>query len=144
MYAAVEPVALRKGVDALATLVWSRLAQDPLSSSLFVFFNCRFDRAKVLVRTPTGWCLAYKRLEKGRFHLPRAIAAGAIAVTIDAAELVALLDGIERRGVRHADRWERTGPRGGRAAATAGRRFQGDPSATPRGPSRRRRASYSA
>ena len=108
VYAAVEPVDLRKGFDALAILVRSRLAQDPLSGSLFVFFNRSFDRAKVLVWTPSGWCLVYKRLEKGRFHLPRAIAAGAIEVTIDAAELVALLDGIDLRGVRRPDRWERT------------------------------------
>lgn len=107
VYAAVEPVDLRKGFDALAILVRSRLAKDPLSGSLFVFFNRRFDRAKVLVWTPSGWCLVYKRLEKGRFHLPRAIAAGAIEVTIDASELIALLDGIDLRGVRRPERWER-------------------------------------
>jgi transposase len=107
VYAAVEPVDLRKGFDALSILVRSRLARDPLSGSLFVFFNRRFDRAKVLVWTPSGWCLVYKRLEKGRFHLPRAIEAGAREVTIDAAELVALLDGIDLRDVPRPKRWER-------------------------------------
>ena len=52
---------LRKGFDALSIVVRSQLAQDPLSGSLYVFFNRRFDRAKVLVWTPSGWCLVYNQ-----------------------------------------------------------------------------------
>jgi transposase len=107
VYAAVEPVDLRKGFDALAIVVRATLGRDPLSGELFVFFNRRFDRAKVLVWTPSGWCLVYKRLEKGRFHLPRAVAMGARELQIDAAELVALLDGIDLREVPRPRRWER-------------------------------------
>ncbi len=105
VYAAVEPVDLRKGFDALAIAVRSQLGHDPLSGSLFVFFNRRFDRAKILVWTPSGWCLVYKRLEKGRFHLPREVSLGARALTIEAAELVALLDGIDLRNVKRPPRW---------------------------------------
>lgn len=104
---AAEPVDLRKGFDALAIVVRATLQRDPLSGELYVFFNRRFDRAKVLVWTPSGWCLVYKRLEKGRFHLPRAVAAGARELTIDAAELVALLDGIDLRDVPRPRRFER-------------------------------------
>jgi len=107
VYAAVEPVDLRKGFDALSILVRSVLGKDPLSGELFVFFNRRFDRAKILVWTPSGWCMVYKRLERGRFHLPRAVAAGARELSIDAAELVALLDGIDLREARRPKRWER-------------------------------------
>jgi transposase len=107
VYTAVEPVDLRKGFDALAIVVRARLERDPLSGELFVFFNRRFDRAKVLVWTASGWCLVYKRLEKGRFHLPRAVEAGARDLTIDAAELVALLDGIDLRDVPRPRRWEK-------------------------------------
>lgn len=105
VYAAVEPVDLRKGFDALAIAVRSQLGHDPLSGSLFVFFNRRGDRAKVLVWTPSGWCLVYKRLEKGRFHLPRAVSLKDRALTIDAAELVALLDGLDLRDVPRPRRW---------------------------------------
>lgn len=105
VYAAVEPVDLRKGFDALAIAVRSQLGHDPLSGSLFVFFNRRFDRAKILVWTPSGWCLVYKRLEKGRFHLPREVSLGHRALSIDAAELVALLDGIDLRDVKRPPRW---------------------------------------
>ena len=109
VYAAVEPVDLRKGFDALSIAVRSQLAEDPLSGSLYVFFNRRFNRAKVLVWTPSGWCLVYKRLEKGRFHLPRSVAARERALTIDAAELVALLDGIDLRDVPRPRRWRPPG-----------------------------------
>lgn len=105
VFAAVEPVDLRKGFDALAIAVRAQLSQDPLSGSLYVFFNRRFNRAKVLVWTPSGWCLMYKRLERGRFHLPRAVAARERALTIDASELVALLDGIDLRDVPRPRRW---------------------------------------
>jgi transposase len=107
VYAAVEPVDLRKGFDALSIVVRAQLAMDPLCGALFVFFNRRFDRAKVLMWTPSGWCLVYKRLEKGRFHLPRAIAAGEREIAIDGSELVALLDGIDLREVRRPKRWVR-------------------------------------
>jgi len=105
VFAAVEPVDLRKGFDALAIAVRAQLSQDPLSGSLYVFFNRRFNRAKVLVWTPSGWCLVYKRLERGRFHLPRAVAARERTLTIDASELVALLDGIDLRDVPRPRRW---------------------------------------
>lgn len=105
VFAAVEPVDLRKGFDALAIAVRSQLSRDPLSGALYVFFNRRFDRAKVLVWTPSGWCLVYKRLEKGRFHLPRAVESGTRELSIDASELVALLDGIDLRAVRRPARW---------------------------------------
>jgi transposase len=105
VYAAVEPVDLRKGFDALSIAVRAQLGHDPLSGALFVFFNRKFDRAKVLVWTPSGLCLVYKRLEKGRFHLPRAVSAGVRELVIDAAELVALLDGIDLRAAPRPKRW---------------------------------------
>lgn len=105
VYAAVEPVDLRKGFDALAIAVRAQLGHDPLSGSLFVFFNRRFDRAKVLLWTPSGWCLVFKRLEKGRFHLPRAVSARDRTLTIEASELVALLDGIDLRATPRPARW---------------------------------------
>ena len=106
VFAAVEPVDLRKGFDALSIVVRSHLSADPLSGSLYVFFNRRFDRAKILVWTSSGFWLVYKRLEKGRFHLPRAVSAHEPALSIDAAELVALLDGIDLRDVPRPPRWK--------------------------------------
>ena len=106
---ATAPVDLRKGFDGLACLVRQALAADPLSGHLFVFFNRRGDRTKVLFWARDGYCLFYKRLERGRFHPPRAT--GAAHVEMEAAELQLLLAGIDLQGARRRPRWQplRTG-----------------------------------
>lgn len=65
-----EPVDLRKSIDGLVGLVKGVLAEDPLSGSVFVFFNRRGNYLKLVVWDRTGWCLLAKRLEHGRFRLP--------------------------------------------------------------------------
>jgi hypothetical protein len=52
-----------------------------------------------------GLVLYYKRLEKGRFRMPRVTADGR-AVEMDATELAMLLDGIDVRYVRRAEHWQ--------------------------------------
>jgi transposase len=48
--------------------------------------------------------LSYKRLERGRFRLPR-IREGASRITLDATQLGMLLDGIDVEHVRRAKHW---------------------------------------
>lgn len=104
VFAAAEPVDLRKGFDALARVVRDVVRADPLSGQLFLFINRRGNRAKVLFWTRTGFCLLYKRLERGRFHLPRPVA-GEGRFEIEAGELAALLEGIDLRDARRVPRW---------------------------------------
>jgi transposase len=59
--------------------------------------------------------LSYKRLERGRFRLPR-VTAAARTVEMDATELGMLLDGIDVSRVRRPAKWE---PRRAESAATA-------------------------
>ena len=42
-----KPVDLRKSIDGLVGLVKNVLEEDPLSGSLFVFINRRFDRIDI-------------------------------------------------------------------------------------------------
>lgn len=105
VFAAAEPVDLRKGFDALARVVRDVVRADPLSGQLFLFVNRRGNRAKVLFWTPTGFCLLYKRLERGRFYLPRAAGAGERRLEMEAGELAVLLEGIDLRGARRVPRW---------------------------------------
>ncbi len=107
VFVAATPVDLRKGFDGLALLVRQSLAADPLSGHLYVFFNRRRNRAKVLFWTRSGFCLFYKRLERGRFTLPEA-AASAKRVEVEAAELQLLLEGIDLRGAKRRPRWSPT------------------------------------
>lgn len=64
-------VDMRKSIDALSSLVQDVLHKDPLSGHLFVFCNGRGDKIKILYWDRNGFCLWYKRLERGIFRLPR-------------------------------------------------------------------------
>src|SRR5262249_45718069 len=63
-----EPVDLRKSIDGLVGLVKSVLAEDPLSGSVFVFFNRRGNYLKLVVWDRTGWCRVRKGREWGCFR----------------------------------------------------------------------------
>ncbi len=65
-----EPVDMRKSFDGLVAVVQSVLGEDPLSGTLFVFFNRRGNYLKLVTWDRTGYCLFAKRLEQGRFRLP--------------------------------------------------------------------------
>jgi transposase len=65
-----DPVDMRKQFDGLLGLVKGVLAEDPLSGTLFVFFNRRGNYLKLVYWDRTGFCLFAKRLERGRFVLP--------------------------------------------------------------------------
>ena len=102
---ATEPVDLRRGHDGLVTLVRTLWKADPYSGTLFVFFGRRQDRIKVLFFSAGGFVVYYKRLERGRFSMPR-IPQGASQVVLDPASLAMLLDGVDLRAVRRAPMWQ--------------------------------------
>lgn len=103
VFVASVPVDLRRSFDSLAACTQELLQQDPLSGHLFVFRNRQGDRIKILYWDRTGYCLWYKRLEKGTFRLPSSPG----AAEISAAELVLLLEGIDLAGARRQQRFER-------------------------------------
>jgi transposase len=102
IFLAVEPADMRKGFDGLSQLVRDRIAQDPLSGHLYVFRNRRRDRIKILYWDRDGLALWYKRLEKGTFRFPEA-RDGRVEVT--AAEMAAVLEGIDLRHARRQARF---------------------------------------
>jgi transposase len=102
VFVATGPVDLRRGFDGLAALTREVLDQDPLSGHLFAFRNRRGDRLKVLFFASGGYCLFYKRLERGTFRLPKGDAA---RLEIDAGELGLLLEGVDLLHARRRPRW---------------------------------------
>lgn len=110
---AIEPVDLRRGHDGLVTLVRSLWKADPYSGSLFVFLGRRMDRVKILFFSAGGFVVYYKRLERGRFAMPR-IPDGATQIALEPAALAMLLDGIDLRVVPRPAHW-RPAPHGDRA-----------------------------
>ena len=94
---------MRKGFDGLAASVQEQLAEDPFSGQLFVCRGRAGDRVKILFWDRSGFCLWYKRLEKGTFHFPEATGA---SVEVEASDLALLLEGIDLRGARRRPRWQ--------------------------------------
>ncbi|NNB92148.1 IS66 family insertion sequence element accessory protein TnpB [Corallococcus exiguus] len=105
---AVEPVDMRKSIDGLMALVRAEWGEDVYSGHLFAFVSRKGDRVKVLTWSRGGFVLLYKRLETGRFRLPR-VEAEAKAVTLDATQLAMLLDGIDVADVRRPPAWSPPG-----------------------------------
>ena len=66
----LSPIDFRKNIDTLALLVSAEMSEDPLSGTMFVFFNRGLDKVKILQYARHGFWLFYKRLERGRFVLP--------------------------------------------------------------------------
>jgi transposase len=100
------PVDLRRSFDGLAEQVRRHLHNDPLSGHVFVFRNKRGDRIKLLYWDEDGFVIVYKRLEEGTFRWP-AVAAGQPSVTLRAAELAMLLDGIDWSKAQRGRRYHR-------------------------------------
>jgi transposase len=85
---------MRRGMDGLAVLVQSALAENPYSGHVFLFRGRRGDLIKLPWWSGDGLCLFVKRLERGRFIWPQAEKG---AVHLSAAQLSMLLEGIDWR-----------------------------------------------
>lgn len=105
VYMAVDPTDMRKSFDSLAGATQQVLGQDPLSGHLFVFFNRERNRVKVLFWDRSGYCLYYKRLEKGTFHFPNYIAKDTRVLRVAVADFALILDGIELYGAVRRGRY---------------------------------------
>jgi transposase len=108
IYVATSPADMRKSFDGLSALARSAVNQDPMNGHLFVWFNRRGDQVRILFWDRTGYAILAKRLERGTFHLAKTPAEGATHVTVDAAELTLLLEGIDLSQAKRRRRWTHT------------------------------------
>lgn len=97
---------MRRGMNGLSLQVQETLGCDPFAGDLFVFRGRRGDMIKILWHDGLGLSLYAKRLERGQFVWPSA-ANG--SVSISAAQLAYMLDGIDWRNPVHTFRPERAG-----------------------------------
>lgn len=93
----------RKSIDGLSGEVRRVLEDDPTSGHVFVFHNRRRTALKLLWWDHGGFCLLYKRLERGRFRLPDMGERREVALT--PAELQALMEGLELVKTRRVKVW---------------------------------------
>ena len=76
IYVALEPVDMRLGAERLGALVREKMRAEPRSRALFVFVGKRGHSMKVLTWDGTGTIVIHKKLDAGRFELPRATTPG--------------------------------------------------------------------
>ncbi len=95
IYAATEPIDLRRAFDGLAAAAREQLGHDPKSGALFLFVNRAGDRLKALWWDKTGYCLLCKRLERGRFRILAMLWPGDKTIALDAAEFARILEGLD-------------------------------------------------
>src|SRR2546423_3737046 len=109
VWLAVGRTDMRRGMNGLALQVQEAMKRDPHAGDLYVFRGRRGNLVKILWHDGIGMSLYAKRLEHGRFIWPSP-ANG--VVTISAAQLAYMLDGIDWRNPRHTFRPERAGEPG--------------------------------
>ena len=104
MYLADGPVDMRKGIDGLVAIVRNQWQLDIFSGHLFIFLSRVLDRIKILYYERGGFALWHKRLEKGRFMMPKKMADGRV-VYLQSHELLLMLEGIDLSQVRLKQRF---------------------------------------
>ncbi|MCC6649345.1 MAG: IS66 family insertion sequence element accessory protein TnpB [Polyangiaceae bacterium] len=102
IYVATTPVNLRLSFDRLAGIVREVLGHDPRGEAVFVFHNRCRTHVKILWHDRRGYCLVYKRLDRGVFRIPLAVPPGCARVSISRRELDALFEGVDTALLRRA------------------------------------------
>jgi transposase len=108
IFVCLSPIKMQFSFDTLMGLAQEIFNQDPLSGHLFLFFNRKRDRIKILFWDADGFCIWYKRLEVGIFQLPVATE-GDQGVELDCRQLNQLLGGLDLRNGRRRKRYRRVG-----------------------------------
>ena len=108
IFLCLTPIRMHFSFDTLMGLAQEIFDQDPLSGHLFLFFNRKRDRIKILFWDADGFCIWYKRLEVGVFQLPVATE-GEQGVELDCRQLNRLLGGLDLRNGRRRRRYRRVG-----------------------------------
>lgn len=71
VYVFRKPLDMRRAIDGMASLVQAWNGEKLQSGHLFVFFNRKCDKVKTIYWDRNGFALWLKRLEAGRFRLPK-------------------------------------------------------------------------
>jgi len=100
-----EQTDMRKGFDSLCGIVQNQLEKNPLSGDVYIFLNRRRTHIKLLLWEGDGFCIYYKRLEKGSYELPQAKGLDDQLI-ITSRELSLMLQGISLKKVQYRLRYQ--------------------------------------
>ena len=93
-----ESVDFRKSIDGLSALVQLHLKMNP-ADGIYVFFNHRKDKLKILAWHGNGFVLLYKRIESSKFTPPSN--QDSVPVTLNEKQLSWLLAGLNWDQMTH-------------------------------------------
>ena len=102
------PTNMNYSFDRLMGRAQEIFEQDPCSGHLFLFLNRSRDRIKILFWDRDGFCIFYKRLERGTFQLLTTTNDDE-GIELDYSQLVRLLGGLDLRTGRRRKRYRRIG-----------------------------------
>jgi hypothetical protein len=111
VFASLAPTDMRKSFRGLTGIIEKELGQQIENGDLFLFFNRRRNRLKVLFFTGDGTVILYKHLERGTFEALRSSdekasnTAPKDCLTLSIDELRLLLEGIELSSIKRRARW---------------------------------------
>jgi len=105
IYVSDRYVDFRKSFDGLCGEVENFMGHNPMSGHVFVFYNKRRDKIKLLFFDRDGYWIHYKRLERGTFEKPfRRVSGGSFSLSHQ--ELLLILSGIELGSIRTRKRYK--------------------------------------
>jgi transposase len=94
IYVALEPVDMRWGFERLGGLVRERMGLEPRARALFVFVGKRGFTMKVLTWDGTGTVLVHKKLDAGKFTMPRPTRVGDQHIVVNDAIFDVIFKGV--------------------------------------------------
>lgn len=100
IWVCAEAVDFRCGIDVLCTYIVEQCQEKP-QGSLFVFYNARRNRVKLLTWHHNGFMLIYKRMERGRF--PFRFSDEQNKIVLHEKQLQALLIGVDWQSISEWD-----------------------------------------
>ena len=108
IFLCTTPTNMNYSFDRLMGRAQEIFDQDPCSGHLFLFLNRSRNRMKILFWDRDGFCIWYKRLERGTFQL-LAAANDDEGIELDYKQLVRLLGGLDLQTGRRRKRYRRVG-----------------------------------
>ncbi len=102
------PINMNSSFDRLMGRVQEVFDEDPQSGHLFLFVNRSRDRMKILFWDRDGFCIWYKRLERGTFQL-LSTTNDEGGIELNYSQLVKLVGGFDLRTGRRRKRYRRPG-----------------------------------
>ena len=101
-----QPADMRCGFNKLSMFANNIMGLDPFSGHFFVYFIKRGDYFKVLFWDRTGFCIWYKRLERGSFQRI-GNPSKTTSLEIDITTLSLVLEGIDISRAKQRKRYQR-------------------------------------